>query len=57
MNALMVGIGIILVILGIAATFLPALTRVINIPGNERIKAIGVVIVGIIFVAIGYFYY
>jgi hypothetical protein len=57
MNTLVFGIGILLVILGIVATFVPALTRVINIPGNERIKAIGVIIVGIIFAAVGYFYY
>lgn len=56
MYALVVGIGIFLIILGIVALLVPALARVINIPGNEKIKALGVIIVGIIFAVYGYFF-
>lgn len=53
----LIGIGIFLIILGIVALFIPAIARVINIPGNEKIKSIGVIIVGIIMLLLGYFYY
>ena len=56
MTPIMIGIGIILVIVGIAALFIPALTRLINFPGNERIKALVVIVVGIIFSVVGYLY-
>jgi hypothetical protein len=51
-----IGIGIFLIILGIVALFIPAIARVINIPGNEKIKSIGVIVVGIIMLLLGYFY-
>ena len=54
MIALLFGVGILLVLLGIGALFIPSLARIINIPGNEKIKAIGVLIVGIIIMAYGY---
>ncbi|MBU6996288.1 MAG: hypothetical protein HXS41_00220 [Theionarchaea archaeon] len=50
-------LGIFLVILGIVAFFIPALARVINFPGNEKIKSIAVIIVGIIVLLLGYFYF
>lgn len=56
MTPLVIGIGIILVIVGIAALFIPALARFINVPGNERIKALVVIVVGIILSAAGYLY-
>lgn len=56
MYGLVVGLGILVIILGIAALFVPALARVINIPGNERIKALGAVIAGIVITVIGYLY-
>lgn len=56
MYALAVGFGILLIIFGIAALLVPALTRIINIPGNEKTKAIGVMIVGIVIAVIGYLY-
>lgn len=52
----LIGIGIFLIILGIVALFIPAIARVINIPGNEKIKSIGVIVVGIIMLLLGYFY-
>ena len=54
MIPIVVGAGVIVVLLGVGALFLPALTRIINIPGNEKIKAIGAIIVGIIIASIGY---
>jgi hypothetical protein len=46
-----------LVIVGIVALFIPAIARVINIPGNEKIKSIGVIVVGIVMLLLGYFYF
>jgi hypothetical protein len=54
MIPILFGAGIIVMILGIAALFIPALTRIINVPGNEKIKAIGALIVGIIITIYGY---
>jgi len=56
MNTLLFGIGILVILIGILALFVPSLTKVINIPGNEKIKSIGAIIVGIILTAIGYIY-
>ncbi|MBU7011345.1 MAG: hypothetical protein HXS46_11700 [Theionarchaea archaeon] len=56
MNALIFGIGIIMMIFGVAALIVPALTKIINMPGNEKIKAIGVVIVGLVIAVYGYMY-
>ncbi|MBU7015200.1 MAG: hypothetical protein HXS52_03615 [Theionarchaea archaeon] len=49
-------VGIFVIILGIAALFLPAIARFINFPGNEKVKSIGVIVVGVIMVLLGYFY-
>lgn len=54
--ALVIGIGILVSILGILAFFIPVLTKVINFPGNERMKALAALIVGIIISVIGYLY-
>ncbi|MBU7018832.1 MAG: hypothetical protein HXS44_15085 [Theionarchaea archaeon] len=54
MIPIVVGVGIIVMLLGIIALFLPGLTRIINIPGNEKIKAIGAIITGIIIALLGY---
>jgi hypothetical protein len=56
MIPIVVGAGIMVVLLGVIALFLPGLTRIINIPGNEKIKAIGAIIVGIIIASLGYIY-
>jgi uncharacterized membrane protein HdeD (DUF308 family) len=57
MESLIVLVGIVLVIVGIVALFIPAIARVINIPGNEKIKSIGVIVVGIVMLLLGYFYF
>ena len=54
--ALMIGVGILVSILGILAFFIPALTKIVNFPGNERTKALVALIVGIIISVIGYLY-
>jgi len=54
MMIIVFGIGILLALIGIIAFFVPAVTRIIDIPGNERIKAIVAVIVGVIISYIGY---
>jgi hypothetical protein len=54
MIGIVVGLGILVLILGIATLFLPSLARVINFPGNEKIKATVVIIVGIILIVYGY---
>jgi sorbitol-specific phosphotransferase system component IIC len=54
--AFMIGVGILISILGILAFFIPALTKIINFPGNERIKALAALIAGIIISVIGYLY-
>ncbi|MGD2248202.1 MAG: hypothetical protein PVF58_07320 [Candidatus Methanofastidiosia archaeon] len=48
------GLGILIMILGIAAFFIPSLTRIINFPGNEKIKAIVALIIGIVLTIYGY---
>lgn len=54
--AIMIGIGILVSILGILGFFIPALTKIMNFPGNERTKALATLIVGIIISVIGYLY-
>jgi uncharacterized protein YjeT (DUF2065 family) len=54
MNTLAFAVGIVLILFGIGGLFMPGLTRLINIPGNEKIKAIGALIIGIIIAVFGY---
>lgn len=54
MDAYVVGIGILLVIIGIVALIVPALAKIISAPGNEKIKAIAVIIAGIVVIVCGY---
>ena len=54
--AIMIGLGILVSILGVLAFFIPALTKIINFPGNERTKALAALIAGIIITVIGYLY-
>ena len=56
MDAYLVGIGILLMVIGIVALFVPALARIISAPGNEKIKAIVTIIAGIIVAAYGYIF-
>jgi hypothetical protein len=54
MDTLVFAIGIVLILFGIGGLFIPGLTRAINIPGNEKVKAIGALIIGIIIAVYGY---
>lgn len=55
MIPLLIGIGILLVILGIAAFFVPGVSKIINVPGSERAKAFVVLIIGMILIIYEYF--
>ncbi len=52
----MIILGILLVILGIATLFVPKLENLINFPGSRGVKAVAVIIVGIILMAAGKIY-
>jgi len=52
-NLVMLVIGIIVLIFGIATFFLPSLSRWINLPGPPAVKAIGASITGIILIIVG----
>lgn len=55
MIPLLIGIGILLVILGIAAFFVPGVSKIMNVPGSERAKAFVVLIIGMILIIYEYF--
>ena len=42
-----------MVILGIATFFIPKLENLINFPGSRSVKAVAVIIIGIILIAAG----
>ena len=52
-NTVFTIIGLIVLLIGILAFFNPNWTRWINFPGGPKIKAIGAMITGIIFIIIG----
>ena len=52
-NTVLIIVGGIVTLIGILAIFIPNLTKIINAPGNPRIKAIIAIIIGIIILAIG----
>ena len=49
-------IGLSLIALGVLTLLFPGLERLINFPGNARIKAFGTMGIGIVFVLIDLFY-
>lgn len=52
-NTIMIVVGAIVVIIGIAAFLNPNLARTINAPGGPRLKAIVALIVGVILMIVG----
>jgi len=52
-NIIMIVVGIIVIIIGIAGFINPNFTRLINAPGSPRLKAIIAIVVGIIILLIG----
>jgi len=53
---IMILIGILLVILGIATFFVPKLEDFINFPGSRSVKAVAIIIIGIILIVAGKIY-
>ena len=53
-NTIVVIVGIIVLLFGIAAFFNPNWARWINIPGGPRLKAIAALIIGAIMIIIGF---
>ncbi len=54
-NTLLVIIGFIPLLIGVGTLINPNLARLINLPGNSAVKAIGSIIVGLILISIGLF--
>ena len=50
---ILIVVGILMVILGIATFFIPKLENLINFPGSRSVKAVAVIIIGIILIAAG----
>jgi len=56
LNYITIALGVIITLIGILSFIFPGLTRIINAPGNERIKSIIATIIGIIIIIVGLFY-
>lgn len=52
-NTILVIVGVIVLLFGIAAFFNPNWARWINVPGGPRLKAIAALIIGVIMIIIG----
>ncbi len=52
-NTILVIVGVIVLLFGIAAFFNPNWARWINFPGGPRLKAIAAIIIGTIIIIIG----
>ena len=53
-NYIIIIVGAIVTLIGVLSIFFPGLTKIINAPGNERLKSIIATIVGIILILIGF---
>ena len=53
-NLIAVLIGSIIGIVGIGSLLYPPLTRLINFPGNERLKALTAIIIGCLIIILGF---
>jgi hypothetical protein len=54
-NIIMIVVGAIVALIGVAAFFNPNFARIINVPGGPRLKAIVALIIGIIIAVFGLF--
>jgi hypothetical protein len=52
-NYILTIIGGIVTLIGILSIFYPGLTKIINVPGGERMKSIIAIISGLVIVTIG----
>ena len=55
-NTILLMIGIIVILIGIAAIINPNIARIINAPGGPRIKAIVAIIAGLILLVVGFIF-
>jgi len=54
-NNIIIIVGAIVTLIGVLSIFFPALTKIINAPGGERLKSIIATVIGIILIIIGFF--
>jgi hypothetical protein len=52
-NTVMIIVGALLTLLGALTIFIPNLTRIINVPGGPKLKAIVSIIIGLILIFVG----
>ena len=52
-NTVLLVVGVIVVLIGVAAFFIPAFARLINAPGGPKAKAIVAMAIGIILIVVG----
>ena len=52
-NTILVVVGVIVTIIGVAGFLNPNFTKIINAPGGPRLKAIIAIIIGIIILTVG----
>jgi len=52
-NYILIIVGGFFTLIGILSIIFPGLTKIINAPGNERVKSLIAIIIGLIFLIIG----
>lgn len=52
-NTVLIIVGALLTLLGALTIFIPSLSRIINVPGGPRLKAIISIIIGLILIIVG----
>jgi hypothetical protein len=52
-NYIFIIVGGLVTLIGILSIIFPGITKIINAPGNERVKSIVAIIIGLIFMIIG----
>ena len=55
-NIILIIVGAIVTLIGIAGFFNPNFTRLINFPGGPKLKAIGAIVIGIIVIILGFIF-
>ena len=52
-NIVLIIVGALLTLLGVLTIFIPNLSRIINVPGGIKLKAIVSIIIGLILIVLG----
>ena len=52
-NIVLIIVGALLTLLGALTIFIPNLSRIINVPGGPKLKAIVSIIIGLILIVVG----